>query len=44
MTAYFFGDYHPMHPSRLEATARLAADLGLFDLPQVTREDRKSVV
>ncbi len=38
MTAYFFGDYHPMHPSRLEATARLAADLGLFDLPQVTRQ------
>lgn len=31
MTAYFFGDYHPMHPSRLDATARLATDLGLFE-------------
>lgn len=36
MMQYFFGDYHPMHPSRLDATARLAQDLGLFDLPQVT--------
>lgn len=39
MGEYFFGDYHPMHPSRLDATARLAQDLGLFDLPQVTLEE-----
>jgi acetoin utilization protein AcuC len=38
MTAYSFGDYHPMHPSRLDATARLAKDLGLFDLPGVVVE------
>ncbi len=38
MTAYFFGDYHPMHPGRLDATAHLAQDLGLFGLPHVTVE------
>lgn len=38
MTAYNFGDHHPMHPSRLDATARLARELGLFDLPQVALE------
>ncbi|WP_240333986.1 acetoin utilization protein AcuC [Rothia sp. ZJ932] len=38
MTAYYFGDYHPMNPSRLDATARLARDLGIFDLPQVDIE------
>ena len=39
MGEYFFGDYHPMHPSRLDATARLASDLGIFDLPQVNVEE-----
>ncbi|MDN5655142.1 MAG: acetoin utilization protein AcuC, partial [Kocuria sp.] len=38
MTAYFFGDYHPMHPGRLDATAHLAQDLGLFGLSHVTVE------
>lgn len=38
MGHYFFGDYHPMHPSRLDATAALAQELGVFDLPQVTVE------
>lgn len=38
MANYFFGDYHPMHPSRLDATASLAKDLGIFDLPQVQLE------
>ena len=42
MTAYFFGDYHPMHPSRLDATARLAADLGLFEGEHI-RVDRPHV-
>lgn len=31
MAAYNFGAAHPMHPSRLQLTFRLAADLGLFD-------------
>lgn len=35
MLAYNFGDQHPMHPARLDLTARLARQLGLFDLPQV---------
>lgn len=35
MTAYSFGAHHPMQPARLELTARLARDLGLFDLPAV---------
>lgn len=38
MTAYYFGDYHPMNPSRLDATARLARDLGVFNLPQIEIE------
>ncbi len=38
LTDYYFASYHPMHPSRLDATARLAADLGIFDLPQVSLE------
>ncbi|MDY6051245.1 MAG: acetoin utilization protein AcuC, partial [Rothia sp. (in: high G+C Gram-positive bacteria)] len=39
MANYYFGDYHPMHPSRLDATASLARDLGIFDLPQVQLEE-----
>ena len=39
MSNYYFGDYHPMHPSRLDATASLARDLGIFDLPQVELEE-----
>lgn len=38
MTAYYFGDYHPMNPARLDATARLARDLGVFNLPQIDIE------
>lgn len=38
ITAYYFGDYHPMNPSRLDTTARLARDVGIFDLPQVDIE------
>jgi acetoin utilization protein AcuC len=33
--AYDFGPGHPMAPVRLELTAALCRDLGLFDLPQV---------
>lgn len=36
LLAYDFGAHHPMRPDRLELTARLARDLGLFDLPAVT--------
>ena len=36
LTAYDFGPHHPMTPARLELTARLARDLGLFDRPGVT--------
>lgn len=36
MTQYYFGPAHPMHPARLDATARLVQELGLFDLPHVT--------
>jgi acetoin utilization protein AcuC len=32
---YDFGPSHPMSPIRLELTARLARDLGVFDLPGV---------
>lgn len=39
MANYFFGDYHPMHPSRLDATATLARELGLFDLKEVQLEE-----
>ncbi|WP_427015527.1 acetoin utilization protein AcuC [Pseudarthrobacter sp. P1] len=35
LTAYNFGPQHPMTPARLELTARLARDLGIFDRPQV---------
>lgn len=35
-TYYNFGPTHPMAPIRLALTARLAYDLGLFDLPNVT--------
>ncbi|WP_229723066.1 acetoin utilization protein AcuC [Rothia aerolata] len=42
MCQYYFGDYHPMHPSRLDATERLARSMGVFDLPQV-REERPPV-
>jgi acetoin utilization protein AcuC len=34
-TAYDFGEGHPMSPLRLELTARLCAEFGLFDLPGV---------
>jgi acetoin utilization protein AcuC len=35
LTGYDFGPTHPMTPIRLDLTARLCRDLGLFDLPQV---------
>jgi acetoin utilization protein AcuC len=35
MSAYNFGPSHPMSPQRLDLTARLARELGIFDLPQV---------
>jgi acetoin utilization protein AcuC len=35
LTAYDFGETHPMSPVRLELTARLCREMGLFDLPQV---------
>ena len=38
MLAYNFGAHHPMNPQRLELTARLIRELGLFDLPQVSVE------
>ena len=34
--SYDFGPGHPMHPSRLDLTHRLSADLGLLELPGVT--------
>ena len=36
LLAYNFGHNHPMSPLRLELTARLAKELGIFDLPQVS--------
>lgn len=36
MLAYNFGPHHPMSPLRLDLTARLVREVGLFDLPQVT--------
>ncbi|MGA7205718.1 MAG: acetoin utilization protein AcuC [Specibacter sp.] len=36
MSAYNFGPNHPMSPKRLELTARLARELGIFELPQVS--------
>ena len=35
MSAYNFGPNHPMSPERLELTAALARELGIFELPQV---------
>jgi acetoin utilization protein AcuC len=35
LTRYDFGPSHPMTPIRLDLTARLCRDLGLFDLPQL---------
>ena len=34
-TKYDFGEHHPMSPLRLDLTARLCRDFGLFDLPGV---------
>jgi len=34
-TSYDFGPTHPMSPVRLDLTARLCAELGLFDVPGV---------
>ncbi|WP_237685642.1 MULTISPECIES: acetoin utilization protein AcuC [Arthrobacter] len=36
MLAYNFGAGHPMSPLRLDLTARLARELGIFDLPGVS--------
>ncbi len=36
MLAYTFGDHHPMHPARLDLTARLARELGIFDAPAIS--------
>jgi acetoin utilization protein AcuC len=36
MLRYDFGPGHPLHPVRLELTAALCRDLGLFDLPGVS--------
>ena len=35
-TDYDFGPGHPMHPLRLDLTAKLATDFGLFDHPRIT--------
>ncbi|MHA7268513.1 acetoin utilization protein AcuC [Arthrobacter sp. HLT1-20] len=35
MSAYNFGPHHPMSPARLDLTAALARELGIFELPQV---------
>ncbi|MFQ4150137.1 acetoin utilization protein AcuC [Arthrobacter sp. LAPM80] len=35
MSAYNFGPNHPMSPLRLDLTAALARELGIFELPQV---------
>lgn len=35
VTGYNFGPSHPMHPLRLDLTAKLAMDLGLFDADNV---------
>ena len=37
LTAYNFGEQHPMHPSRLDLTARLVTEFGLFDRAGVRR-------
>ncbi|GAA3843236.1 acetoin utilization protein AcuC [Brevibacterium ammoniilyticum] len=36
VTGYNFGPSHPMHPLRLDLTAKLAMDFGLFDEDNVT--------
>ena len=36
MLDYNFGPGHPMSPLRLDLTARLARELGIFDLPGVS--------
>ncbi|PMD04279.1 acetoin utilization protein AcuC, partial [Brevibacterium paucivorans] len=46
LTEYNFGPHHPMHPLRLDLTAKLSQDFGLFDasnihiqsVPQVDEE------
>ena len=35
VTGYNFGPSHPMHPLRLDLTAKLAMDFGLFDVENV---------
>lgn len=35
-TTYDFGQGHPMHPLRLDLTAKLAQEFGLFDHPRIT--------
>lgn len=35
VTEYNFGPAHPMHPLRLDLTAKLATDLNIFDHPRV---------
>ncbi|MGO3178646.1 MAG: acetoin utilization protein AcuC, partial [Brevibacterium linens] len=35
VTGYNFGPSHPMHPLRLDLTAKLAEDFGLFDADNV---------
>ena len=35
VTGYNFGPSHPMHPLRLDLTATLAMDFGLFDADNV---------
>lgn len=41
MASCYFGEHHPMDPARLVATANLTGALGLFDLPQVSREESR---
>lgn len=36
VTEYNFGPSHPMHPLRLDLTAKLATDLHIFDHPRVS--------
>ncbi|GAA2099917.1 MULTISPECIES: acetoin utilization protein AcuC [Brevibacterium] len=38
-TEYDFGPSHPMHPIRLDLTAKLAGEYGLFDHPRITVSD-----
>jgi len=39
LTAYNFGPGHPLAPVRVDLTMRLATELGVLDLPDVTRYD-----